>query len=207
MTTPEIEELKNLVEQKYGKLLSTTCIFEEFSLALEKETEIKISASTLKRLYGYVSDSHKPRIQTLDALSKYIGYINYADFLKYLKTSIRYNSSFFQACQLSSSELDEGDEVVIGWSPNRTIYLRYLGNSTYEVTDAENSKLLPGDRFVTGSFIMHQPLYLPYIIRNDEQTSAFVAGRNGGLTIIRAQHKRVAISTIDEKEILNKKSI
>ena len=31
MNTPEIEELKSLVEQKYGKLLATTTDFEEFS--------------------------------------------------------------------------------------------------------------------------------------------------------------------------------
>ena len=38
MTTPEIEELKSLVEQKYGKILATTTDFEEFSLYLEKNT-------------------------------------------------------------------------------------------------------------------------------------------------------------------------
>lgn len=37
MTTPEIEELKSLVEQKYGKILATTTDFEEFSLYLEVE--------------------------------------------------------------------------------------------------------------------------------------------------------------------------
>ena len=37
MTTPEIEELKSLVEQKFEKILSTTTDFEEFSYYLEKE--------------------------------------------------------------------------------------------------------------------------------------------------------------------------
>ena len=57
MTTPEIEELKSLVEQKYGKILATTTDFEEFSLYLEKKASGTISPSTLKRLYGYVSDN------------------------------------------------------------------------------------------------------------------------------------------------------
>ena len=34
MTTPEIEELKSLVKQKYGKILATTTDFEVFSLYL-----------------------------------------------------------------------------------------------------------------------------------------------------------------------------
>lgn len=38
MTNPEIEELKSLVEQKYGKLLATTTDFEGFTLHLEKAT-------------------------------------------------------------------------------------------------------------------------------------------------------------------------
>lgn len=189
MTTPEIEELKSLVEQKYGRILGTTTDFEEFSFILDKKMGYRISASTLKRLYGYVNDDHKPRMATLDILSQYLGYDNFLAFTKWLKTSTKYNSSFFMANQLVSSELSLDDEVTIGWSPNRMLRLRYLGESTYEVTTSENSKLQQGDRFVTGCFIKEQPLFLPYIERDGERTASFVAGRNGGLTIIQATKK------------------
>ena len=185
MTTPEIEELKSLVEQKFEKILSTTTDFEEFSYYLEKEVGTRVSASTLKRLYGYVSDEHKPRMVTLDALAKYIGHKNYMAFCQWLKTSTKYNSSFFKANQLVSSDLAEDAQIAIGWSPNRVLQLRYLGNSTYEIEASENSKLKQGDRFVTGCFIKEQPLFLPYIERDGERTASFVAGRNGGLTMIR----------------------
>ena len=184
MTTPEIEELKTLVEQKYGKILGTTTDFEEFSLHLEKLTGHYISASTFKRLYGYVNDDHKPRIATLDVLAQYLEYKSYMDFLQWLKTSTKYNSSFFKANQLVSNDLHKGERIAIGWSPNRLLELRYLGDSTYEIERSENSKLQVGDRFVTGCFIKEQPLYLPYIERGGERTASFVAGRNGGLTII-----------------------
>ena len=189
MTTPEIEELKSLVEQKYGKILATTTDFEEFSLYLEKKTCGTVSPSTLKRLYGYVSDNHKPRMVTLDVLSQYIGHKSYMEFTHWLKTSTKYNSSFFKANQLVSSELQEGTLVSIGWSPNRLLQLRYLGESTYEIEKSENSKLQPGDRFVTGCFIKEQPLFLPYIERGGERTASFVAGRNGGLTVISINEK------------------
>ena len=184
MTTPEIEELKLQVEQEYGKLLATTTDYEEFSFFLEKKTGSKVSASTLKRLYGYVSDNHKPRMVTLDILSQYIGHRNYMKFKQWLKTSTKYNSSFFKASQLISSDLEKGTEVTIGWSPNRILRLLYLGENTYEILASENSKLQAGDQFVTGCFIKEQPLYLPYIERNGERTASFVAGRNGGLTLI-----------------------
>ena len=184
MNTPEIEELKQLVERKFGKVLGTTTDFEEFSLHVDRLTGLRLSASTLKRLWGYVGDSHKPRTCTLDILAQYIGHKDYADFKSWLKTSVRYNSSFFDANQLTSAELRPGSVVEIGWSPNRLLHLSYSGDSIYEVVYSANSKLARGDRFVTGCFIKGQPLYLPYVERGGVRTAPFVAGRNGGLTII-----------------------
>ena len=109
------------------------------------------------------------------------------EYVKWLKTSVKYNSSYFKSPQLVSNELHEGAKISIGWSPNRLLKLRYLGDSIYEIEEAENSKLIAGDRFTTGCFIKEQPLYLPYIERNGERTSPFVAGRNGGLTIIKVE--------------------
>lgn len=181
---PEIEELKTLVEQKYGKVLGTSTDFEEFSLYMQRKLASSVSPSTLKRIWGYVGDSHKPRIATLDQLSQYIGHSSFHNFTLWLKTSTKYNSSFFHANQLVSNELSPATQIVIGWNPNRVVNLRYLGGSTYEVTASFNSKLITGDRFVTGCFIKEQPLFLPYIERAGVRTAPFVAGRNGGLTVI-----------------------
>ena len=47
MSTPEIEELKRIVEQRYGKRLLTTTDFEEFSLHLQNKYRLAVSSSTL----------------------------------------------------------------------------------------------------------------------------------------------------------------
>ncbi|MGN0281951.1 MAG: hypothetical protein ACI4B3_06600 [Prevotella sp.] len=184
MNTPEIEELKSLVEKKYKRLLSTTTDFEEFSIELKRKVSKEISSSTLKRIWGYVNDSHKTRKFTLDILANYIGHENFDSFVSWLKTSTRYNSSFFNACQVLSSELAIGQQIEIGWRPNRLLRLKYLGSSKYEVIDAKNSKIKVGDRFITGCFIKGQPLILPFIERPEGNTSTFVAGRNSGLNML-----------------------
>lgn len=184
MITPEIEELKRIVEDRYGRKLETTTDFEVFSLYATKKTGRDISPSTLKRLWGYVNDSHKPRVFTLDILAQYIGHRNYSEFTEWLHSSIRFNSAFFDAPQISSGDIAEGTNIKIGWSPNRQVVLKYLGYSQYEVIESLNSKLQVGDKFTTGCFIKRQPLFLPYIQRGEERTTSFVAGRNGGLTIL-----------------------
>lgn len=178
-----------MIAEKYGKSLCTTTDFEEFSIYLHKNTGKNVSSSTLKRIYGYVNDDHNPRATTLDTLAQYIGYKDFTDFCNWLKSCTKFNSSFFMTQQLISSELNEGEEIAIGWSPNRILQLRYLGESTYEILTAENSKLKVGDKFVTGCFIKEQPLYLPYIERDGKRTASFVAGRNGGLTLIKVIQK------------------
>ena len=77
---PEIVELLALVENKYNKKLHTTTDYEEFSLHFKQQTGENISASTLKRLWGYVSDSHTPRQHTLNLLAKYINHENFTQF-------------------------------------------------------------------------------------------------------------------------------
>ncbi|MFS6555989.1 hypothetical protein VPJ68_11060, partial [Parabacteroides distasonis] len=114
MRIPEIEELKSRVEKKYGRLLSTTTDFDEFSVVLKRIQGETVSPSTLKRIWGYVNDTHKTRKFTLDILARYIGYENFDQFVTWLKTNTRYNSSFFNACQLTSGEMECGQMVEIG---------------------------------------------------------------------------------------------
>lgn len=66
---PEIQELLKAVEKKYSQNLRTTTDFDVFSLHLKLQLDVSISTSTLKRLWGYVKDKHKPRNQTLDSLA------------------------------------------------------------------------------------------------------------------------------------------
>lgn len=185
MNIPEIQELIRLVEAKYEKTLHTSTDFDEFSLYLDRNRFGKVSASTLKRLWGYVNDLHAPRRGTLNVLSSYVGHDSFDMFVDWLKKSTHYNSSFFTAEQISSMELEPGDGVEIGWSPNRIVNLLYLGDNLYEVTSSINSKLKVADRFINGCFIKEQPMFLPYVIRDGEKTSPFIAGRNSGLTCIK----------------------
>ena len=181
---PEITELLLLVEKEYGKPLRTTTDFDEFSLHLKKILLPSPSTSTLKRLWGYVNDLHKPRIQTLDILARFIGFSCFSIFCDYLKSSTAYNSSFFSTNQIISKELSPGEQIEIGWSPNRYIRLLYQGNCMFEVKEVKQSKLKEGDCFETTSFLKGQPLYLSYILRDGMRTPPFIAGRNGGLTLL-----------------------
>ena len=181
---PEIAELLLQVEKSYPKSLYTSTDFDEFSYHLKQVLGETVSTATLKRLWGYVNDSHAPRSQTLDVLSRYIGYADFKEFRTWLKTSVTYNSSFFSTKQILSEDFQPEAEVEIGWAPNRYLRLRHRGGGLFEVKEARQSKLLTGDCFEVVSFLMGQPLFLPYVERDGQRLSPFIAGRNGGLTLL-----------------------
>lgn len=180
----EINELMSLAEKKFGRRLNVSNGFEEFALLLSREVRTGVSVSTLKRLYGYVGDVHVPRTYTLDILAQYVGHASFHDFCQWLRRENPCSSQFFSAPELSVSELSVSDEVEIGWLPNRYVRLLYRGNASFEVVEVRESQLQVGDILETSSFILGEPLYFPYILRNGERTPSFVAGKSGGLTLL-----------------------
>lgn len=73
--------------------------FEELSQRVLAETKIQLSVSTLKRFFGKVNYESLPSSTTLDALSTYIGYSNFSDFLS------RNRQPFFQRFDFRSRRL------------------------------------------------------------------------------------------------------
>lgn len=181
---PYIKSLLAAVEKYHLRSIRTTVDFEALSITIEQQTSERISASTLKRLWGYVSDRHEPRRYTLDVLSKYIGHRDFDSFCAKIDADPTNGSIFFAAFTLSSELLTVGDRVEIGWSPDRHLVLEYLGKNRYKIRESLNSKLIVDDEFTALSFMLGYPLYLSSVERSGKILPSFVAGSNGGLTIV-----------------------
>ena len=180
-TIPEIATLLKEVEVKYGRKVNTSTDFESLSVVIEREINEYISASTLKRLWGYVSLKPAPRVATLDVLSRFCGYGNFADYRESLRQRPDSESDFFSATCVAAADLAVGDRVLIGWEPNRLVTLRYDGGSGFTVLESQNAKLREADRFCVTQFLLGYPLYIDHVDRADGPTPSYVAGKNGGL--------------------------
>ncbi len=182
---PELSELLRQVERKFGHRLSTTTDYELLSFVMEREIGEMVSASTLKRLWGYVSYSSTPRIATMDTLCRYIGHKDFRAFCKSLKDSDAVVSAFFSTKAVETAEMEEGTTVQLGWSPNRLVSLKCLGGSRFEVLSAENTKLQVGDRFEASEFLLGAPLYIASVLHADgTKTPPYVAGKVEGLNLL-----------------------
>ena len=176
--SPEIRFLKDEVSRTFGSRLLTTTDFDALSESIEANIGSMISVSTLKRLWGYVQPQSKPRMSTLDLLSRYCGRSSYADLCRELRDT----SGFISAQRIDSGSLHPGTMVHLQWMPDRSVSVRYLGDRRFRVVDGGRSKLREGDEFEAIAFIEGHPLYIDAIVRNGSVLPPYVAGRSGGLT-------------------------
>lgn len=181
---PELHYLLTEVERHHGRRVHTSKDFEALSDRIEKEIGEMLSASTLKRLWGYVSSNPVPRRSTLDVLSRFVGQKDFEGFSEQIKRMSGVDSTFFSSRCISASELREQDHLVIGWHPNRMVELEYLGNHSFKVVANANSNLMVGDVFEVSSFMIGYPLYVPRILRDGVFTPPYIAGVHEGLTVL-----------------------
>ena len=184
---PELTYLLSEVERKYNRRIATTNDFESLSVVIEHYTGELLSASTLKRLWGYVSLNPTPRISTLDILSRFVGHDDFKAFCENLKQSNLFSSTFFTSKCLDVNTLQKGQTVIIGWAPDRLVKLEYLGEFTFEVSSSANSQLCVGDRLELSNVILGYPLVIAGILRNGEYTPSYIAGKQGGINSIKVE--------------------
>ena len=77
-----LAKLRELIEGVIERKMKTPKDFEFLSECIFEKFHEKISPTTLKRLWGYLSESTTPRKSTLDILSMFVGYANWKDFCK-----------------------------------------------------------------------------------------------------------------------------
>lgn len=82
MTTQEqyIERLRELVEAKFGRTITTMEDCEELSAAVGEATNIRLDSRAFVPLFCDRNSQIAPRPVTLSALTRYLGYSSWGDF-------------------------------------------------------------------------------------------------------------------------------
>lgn len=82
-----IEKCKKVIEDKLNWGSSTSWLnydFERLNEQIFAETNVQLSVSTLKRIFGKASYNSSPSLTTLNTLAQFIGFANWRDFTKSL---------------------------------------------------------------------------------------------------------------------------
>ncbi|MCR5158940.1 MAG: hypothetical protein K6D37_07430 [Prevotella sp.] len=78
----KLNALKEAIEAKMGQKLLSNKDFISLADRIFDEQHVQISPTTLKRIWGYISEDVTPRIYTLDILARFVGAADWNDFIK-----------------------------------------------------------------------------------------------------------------------------
>lgn len=171
-------EICNEIERVAGREMKTPRDFDWLAELVLERTHERISASTLKRMWGYLDNEIQPRAFTMDVLARFVGY---ADYNAFTLRSGEAESNAVLSHRLTADEIYEGQRVTLTWQPDRRCVIECTGKGEFEVVEAENTKLSVGDTFTCHLFIEREPLFIDNLVHNGGEPTAYVAGRNNGI--------------------------
>ena len=184
---PEIVLLKEAVKKAYGKNLHVHSDFVELRDNIFSATKEYISETTLERIWGYSTRGYgSVSRRILDVLSAYIKAGNWDSFVQSLKELSCSESDIFDLEKISSTELQSGDRLRIGWPPDRLCIITYIGDNRFRAEEVENAKLQPGDTFSCIQFQLNHPNYLSDLRDRDGNLKgqSYGIGLRHGLTTL-----------------------
>ena len=184
-----IEKLKQMLKTQFGRDMETPADFSDLSDDIRDKLKCNtMSATTLKRLFGYIKYDKEISLSSLSLLARYLGYSGWNAFCMNDKSE----SGFISEEIIYSKNLIKGDSVLFEWNPNRSCVAEFLGNDRFLVKNAQYCKLEIGDTFTTTQFILNNPLIITDLIQvrmPGEPPKKYVAGSKSGLTRLRKAKK------------------
>jgi hypothetical protein len=183
-TAQYIDALKRDVEERIGGKLYSHGDFTKLANEVFEMTKEMISATTLKRLWGYLrQESPTPQTRTLNVLAAYIGFKDWQDYCACQESKNDYSSEFVKHSAQHCFLMGPGEMIRIAWYPNRTLVLRHEGDGgLFSVVASENSKLEPGMTLHCSTFAEKEPLLLKNV-KGGSLTEAcdYLCGTIGGI--------------------------
>lgn len=175
--------LKQNVEIVLGFNVKTPKDFARLSDLILKRQHTLVSPTTLKRIWGYLSETVQPRATTLDILARFIGHVDWCSFCQSVDKDPELQSNLVLSPTLSIKDLKLGQILTLRWLPDRECSVQYKGGRTFEVVEAFNTKLQVGDNFECCTFIENEPLYLDSLVHNGGKPVTYVVGKKDGIRI------------------------
>lgn len=177
-----LDRLRHEVERRLDFPLNGPDDYSRLSDLLKDEGCGAVSATTLKRIWGYISDTgsdYRPNAYTVTALCRLIGF---KDIEEFTATDFPVQSREYTGRFVESSTLPKGAIIELRWQPNRICTLRHDESTLFIVISVENSSSLrEGDKVECVCFTQHAPAFFR-IFRDGKLPSTYVAGSASGIS-------------------------
>jgi len=182
-----LDQLLLEIEQTYGNPIILNKDFSALSEAILKSTHSLVSPTTLKRYFGKKDAEeykHKNKnMSILNVLATYVGYKDFASFERQEKDNPSRSSHEIHSVCINSSDLSDGEEIILTWTPDRKVRIRHIKGNSFVVLTSDNSKLSPSDTFDVETIRERCPLILRNLHKGSLPTCSYICAQDCSLEI------------------------
>lgn len=177
-----IQGLMKQVEEALHRKPTTPKDFELASQRISKQTNVRLSKTTLMRMWGYVHEDVEPREFTLSTLARFCGYTDWQNFTEqYTIHGDQQSNPILQDKIDVLDDLKPGDQVQFTWQTSRVMMAMYHGEGNFEVVYSERTRLRKGTTFSCFLAIKQEPLFLSKVNIEGTEIGAYVCGKVNGV--------------------------
>ncbi len=156
------------IQAKSGLEFNKVKDFVALADMILKATGRNIGTTTLKRLMGNISDTHKANLFTLDTIAQYLGFKHWNDYNNQLNNDSLWNYNDDTVYVIS---LSVGQTIEVQYL-NRIIcmsVITYKGQNALQVFYSKNSSLKKGDVLILHHLRIGEYLEAEQVIRDSKK--------------------------------------
>jgi len=174
--------VRDKIHLRFGHEIRYPKDCEPLAQHISQACKTRLSASTLRRLYGFVKGIREPRLYTLDIIAEYLGYKGWeqlmASFEKGSETPVKILE------RLKPEQIKKGETVELKYQPGKLIHLKKTENVIVVVSSNEK-RLQLNDEVKFTLLELHYPLTFIHLIREGKSLGKFQLAMVSGVTSIR----------------------
>lgn len=179
----EIKKLIEAVEVNFGKSLKVGSDFEKLASEIWNKCEEHLSPSSLKHLWGFFSNMEKPKRNTLDVLSLFVGFQNWDGFKSALHGESDGETNYATGKLVCDKDIVVNDKVTMVWQPMNKCVLKYVGFHKFVVISSDTPILSVNDTFECDSLVTGEALLVQNLIHDNSNPSELVIGGKYGISV------------------------
>ena len=173
--------IRQKIEERFGAVrYPRDC--EPLATHIKEVCGAGLSASTLRRLFGFVKGTNEPRLYTLDLLAAYLGHKGWDQLLASFVPEDCESEPVIE--KLRARQVRAGQLIRLTYEPAKVVEIKRDG-LVFLVVRSNDKKLLSSDEVLFNSFELHYPLTFISVTREGRSVGRVQVGTVSGVTEIR----------------------
>jgi hypothetical protein len=174
--------IKQKIQERHGQAVRYPKDCDRLADHISEVCRATLSASTLRRLMGFVNGMNEPRLYTLDVIAEYLGYKGWDELLASFESTYSEPEPVIE--KLNPEQVKNGQAIRLTYEPAKVVDIKKKG-ALFVVVSTNEKRLLVNDDVKFRTVELYYPLTFTCLLRAGNNLGRVQLGAVSGITSIK----------------------